>query len=145
MAAETLTLAESKLRLAVSFAAPPILVALAILLSAGDVATWIPIVIGAVGILLTVFVLVDFATTIDIGPQGIVRNAPVRKAAIDWEDVEKLVVPKRGGLTVVTLDGRHIILVDRKLVSYELEMARARARESGVDVETLTRKGRFGA
>jgi hypothetical protein len=145
MAAETLTLAESKLRLVMSFTAPPMLLALAILLFASDVAVWIPIVVGAVGALLTVFVLVDFATTIDIGPEGIVRHAPVRRAAIDWANVEKLVVPKRGGLAVVTIDGRHIILVDRKLVSHEVELAKAWARESGVGVETLTRKPRFGA
>lgn len=145
MAAETVTLSESKLRLVMSFTAPPILVALAVLLFGGDVATWIPIVVGAVGALLTAFVLVDFATTVDIGPDGIVRNAPLRKAAIDWANVEKLVVPKRGGLAAIRLDGSHVILVDRKLVSHELEIVTARARDAGVGVETLTRRTGFGA
>lgn len=145
MTAETLTLAESKLRLVMSFAAPPILVALAVLLFGGDIATWIAILVGGIGILLTVFVLVDFATTVDIGPHGIVRHAPMRKAHIDWDDVEKLVVPKRGGLTAVTNEGRPVILVDRKLVSHEVDIVRARARDAGVGVETLTRKPSFGA
>jgi len=145
MAAETVTLSESKLRLAMSFVAPPILVAFAVLLFGGEIATWIPIVVGGIGILLSVFVLVDFATSVDIGPDGIVRNAPIRKAAIAWADVDKLVVPKRGGLAVVTLDGRLVILVDRKLVSHELEIVNARARDAGAGVETLTRRNRFGA
>jgi hypothetical protein len=145
MTAETLTLAESKLRLVMSFTAPPMLVGLAVLLFGGGVAVWIPAVIGTIGILLTLFVLVDFATTVDVGSAGISRNALVRTATLDWSDVEKLVVPKRGGLAVVTLDGRHVILVDRKLVSHELEIVTARARDAGVGVETLTRKGRFGA
>lgn len=139
------SLSESRLRVALSFIAAPMLVALAVLLFAADVATWIPAVIGIVGLLLTAFVLLDFATTVSLGPEGISRKAPLRTARHPWSDVEKLVAPKRGGLALVELDGRHIVLVDRKLTVHELEAARSRAREAGVGLEVLTRRTRFGA
>ncbi len=139
------SLTESRLRVVLSFTAAPMLVALSALLFAAGIAAWIPSLIGMIGVLLTAFVLLDFATKVEFGPEEIRRKAPLRTARHPWSDVEKLVAPKRGGLALVETDGRHVVLVDRKLATHELEAARSRARDAGVGLEVLTRRTRFGA
>lgn len=131
-----MSIEESKLRVWVSFSAPVLLVFVAVAMILGEGPVWLTVVSAVAALLLGWFVLYDFALSVELDDRGISRRCVVRLEEIQWRSIEKLIHPGKKGLVAVTEDGKHHILIDRKLDSSELDLLRAQARLHQVQFET---------
>ncbi len=123
-----LSIKESTFRMVLSISAPLLLAAIAVVTWQATGPLWVVIVLVAVSVILALFVLFDFALSIELTDTGIVRRCPARTHEIEWGDIAKLAHPRRRGLVAVTESGRHHILIDRKLEASELDVLGTQAR-----------------
>ena len=130
-----LTLGESKLRIALSVATPPML----LLMAWGSWAVEAPVLLTAIlaGLtaLLGYVVAFDFPFAIEVDGEGIHRLCILRRQLVRWDDIAGIVQPRKRGLVMVTEDRKRRILLDRTLKEGELDLLRTQARLRDVRTE----------
>lgn len=129
-----LRLNESRLRIALSVATPPLLLVMAW----GSWAVEAPVLLtGFFAVMTAVLGYVaawDFPTAIDVDSSGIHRICFLRRQLLPWDDIAGIVQPGKRGLVLVTEDRKRHILLDRFLAEGELDLLRAQARLREVQV-----------
>ncbi len=128
-----LTLHESKLRVWLSVSTPAMLVTLAVLFALSEANIWIWLLMGGAGAILGVFVLFDFALSVVVDDRGIARRCVLRTEMIEWGTIQRITTPLRRGIAVVTQDGRHHILIDRRLHRTELDLFATQAKLRAIE------------
>ena len=122
--ASQLRLSESRLRVAMSLATPPLLV----LLAWGAWALEAPsLVVAGLALLAAVLGYVavfDFPLAIEVDSEGIHRVCLVRRQTEPWDDIAAIVQPRQRGLVLVTTNRKRHILLDRSLEEGELDLLR---------------------
>ncbi|HEY4606398.1 MAG TPA: PH domain-containing protein [Acidimicrobiia bacterium] len=129
-----LKLGESRLRIALSVATPPLLVFLAWgswAVDAPSLVTWVLVVLI---VLLGYVVAFDFALAIEVDANGIHRRCLLRRQLIPWGEIAGIVQPGRRGLVVVTDNRKRHVLLDRRLEEGERDLLRAQAQLRDVKV-----------
>lgn len=128
-------LAESKLRVALSLATPPLL----LLIAWGALAVEAPLLVTALlaglAALLGYVAAFDFPTAIEVDGRGIHRLCVLRRQVLKWDDIVGIVQPRKRGLVLVTKDRKRRILLDRALEEGELDLLRTQARLRNVNAE----------
>jgi hypothetical protein len=123
-----LRLGESRLRIALSLATPPLLVVL------GWVSWLVEAPMGVVGVLAVLAALLgyvaafDFPLAIEVDADGIHRVSLLRRQLTPWGDIASISQPRKNGLILVTNDDKRHILLDRAISEGELDLLRAQAR-----------------
>ena len=129
-----LRLGESRLRIALSLATPPLLV----LLAWGAWLVHAPLAVTAVlavlAALLGYVAVFDFPLAIEVDAAGIHRVSLLRRHLLAWGDIASIGQPRRSGLVLVTTDQKRHILLDRAVEEDELDLLRAQARLRDVDL-----------
>lgn len=118
---------EARSRVALSLATPPLLFGLAWTswLTQGPTALTASFALLAAG--LGYVVLFDFPLAVEVDGNGIHRLSLLRRRHLPWEEVVRIVKPRRRGLFVVDRAGKRHILVDRTLEEGELRLLRSQA------------------
>jgi hypothetical protein len=123
-----LRLGESRLRIALSLATPPLLVLLAWV-------SWLvaaPVVVVAVlavlAALLGYVAAFDFPLAIEVDADGIHRISLLRRQLTPWSEIASITRPRKKGLILVTNDDKRHILLDRAMGNGELDLLREQAR-----------------
>ena len=102
-----MTLSESRLRVGLSLSTPPLLLALALAVWTGGVSGWVAGGLVLVSPISGWFVLFDFATSIILDTDGIIRRFIARNHVIEWAAIDRIMRRPRHGLVLVTGDGEH--------------------------------------
>lgn len=110
---------ESKIRVMLALATPPLLIGLAILTLAVDSPLTVPVVFGIFGSVLAAIVLFDFPLALQTTDQGLIRICLVRHQQIPWNEVSVIIKPRRRGLILIKTNRKRYVLVDRILESSE--------------------------
>lgn len=123
-----LRLGESRLRIALSLATPPLLVLLAWVswLVAAPMA--VVAVLAVLAALLGYVAAFDFPLAIEVDATGINRVSLLRRQLTPWSEIASLAQPRNKGLILVTHDDKRHILLDRAMGTDELDLLRAQAR-----------------
>lgn len=130
-----MTIDESRLRLSLSLSTPILLALIALGVALGEGPLWAILLFGGSAIALGWFVVYDFALSIDIDDRRIQRRCLARRQDIPWVEIDRFIRTGRKGLVAVTGDGKHHILVDRRLTDEELSAVKVRARQHGITLE----------
>ena len=130
-----MTLSESRLRVGLSLSTPPLLLALALIVWTGGVSGWVAGGLVLVSLISGWFVLFDFAISIILDTHGIIRRCLARDHVIEWTAIDRITRRPRRGLVLVTGDGEHHILIDRKLDDSEFDSFVTRVRARGVEIQ----------
>jgi hypothetical protein len=112
---EPMRISESKVRVVLALATPPLLLAMALLTLAVNSPIAVPIVFGALGTLLGAVVIFDFPLAIEVNADGLVRVCLLRHHSLSWEEVAAIIKPRRRGLVLVTTNRKRHVLIDRIL------------------------------
>jgi hypothetical protein len=112
---EPMRISESRVRVVLALATPPLLMAMALLTLAVGSPIGVPIVFGALGTLLGAVVIFDFPLAIEVNTNGLVRVCLLRHHSLSWEEVAAIVKPRRRGLVLVTTGRKRHVLIDRIL------------------------------
>ena len=130
-----MTIPESKLRIALSLSASPLL--LFIVWGAVDVGApmLFTAALAVLAVALGLVVLLDLPTSIVIGSDGIQRVCLLRTQPVAWKEIIAIVQPRKSGLVLVTGNRKRIFLVSRKLTDAETDFLRDEARQRNVRAE----------
>lgn len=123
-----LRLGESRLRIALSLATPPLLVLLAWGSWLIEAPMAVVAVLAVLAALLGYVAAFDFPLAIEIDADGIHRVSLLRRQLMPWSDIASIAQPRRNGLVLVTTDQKRHILLDRAMEDGELDLLRAQAR-----------------
>jgi hypothetical protein len=126
---------ESKVRVALAVATPPLLLGMAILTLAVDSPIAVPITFGILGTFLGVTVLFDFPIALILNDAGLERVSLLRRHAVTWDDVGAIVKPRRRGLILITTARKRYVLIDRILEADERNLIMNKGDEHGFQVE----------
>jgi hypothetical protein len=110
---------ESKIRVALAIATPPLLLGMALLTLAVDSPIAVPIVFGALGTILGLLVLFDFPLAIESGANDLTRVCLLRHHRIPYQEINVIIKPRRRGLILIKNDRKRYVLVDRILEGSE--------------------------
>jgi hypothetical protein len=130
-----LKLKESKPRVALSVATPPLLLIMAWGSWAVEAPMWLTAILAVLAALLGYVVAFDFPLAIEVDGEGIHRLCLLRRQLLKWDDIAGIVQPRKRGLVLVTEDRKRRILLDRGFDEGELDLLRAQARLRNVRTE----------
>lgn len=130
-----LRLSESRLRIALSVATPPLLLAAAWGSWAVDASVFLTALLALLTAGLGYVAAFDFPIAVDVDSSGIHRICLLRRQLVAWDDIAAIVQPRNRGLIVVTEDRKRHILLDRFLEAGELDLLRAQAQLRDVKIE----------
>ncbi|MGH8951988.1 MAG: hypothetical protein ACRDX9_11240 [Acidimicrobiia bacterium] len=133
--ANRLILHESRLRVAMSLATPPLLVALAWGAWALEAPTLVVVGLALLAAFLGYVAIFDFPLAVEVDSEGIHRICLVRRQNDPWDDIAGIVQPKQRGLVLVTTDRKRHILLDRSLEEDELDLLRTQVGLRDVQVD----------
>jgi hypothetical protein len=123
-----LRLGESRLRVALSLATPPLLVILAWVAWLVDAPMVVVAVLAVLAALLGYVAVFDFPLAIEVDADGIHRVSLLRRQLTTWGEIASIAQPRKKGLILVTNDDKRHILLDRAMGNGELDLLRAQAR-----------------
>jgi hypothetical protein len=123
-----LRLGESRLRVALSLATPPLLVILAWVAWLVDAPMVVVAVLAVLAALLGYVAVFDFPLAIEVDADGIHRVSLLRRQLTPWSEIASIAQPRKKGLMLVTSDDKRHILLDRAMGDGELDLLRAQAR-----------------
>jgi hypothetical protein len=126
---------ESRTRIALSVAAPALLLLVAWGFWSVDAAMPLIATVLVLAVLLGYVVAFDFPTSIEVDSTGINRVCLFRRHVLEWDDILGIVQPRRGGLVVMTKDRKRHVLLDRLLEPEELDVLRVEAERNEVRIE----------
>jgi hypothetical protein len=126
---------ESRTRIALSVAAPALLLLVAGGFWSVDAAMPLIATVLVLAVLLGYVVAFDFPTSIEVDSTGINRVCLFRRHVLHWDDILGIVQPRRGGLVVMTKDRKRHVLLDRLLEPEELDVLRVEAERNEVRIE----------
>lgn len=129
-----LRLSESRLRVALSLATPPLLVLVAWGAWAIDSPPLAVAVLALLAAGLGYVAAFDLPLAIEIGDDGMSRICLVRRQLIPWNEIASIAQPRKSGLLLVTTAKKRHILLDRALEPAELDLIRSQARLREVEV-----------
>jgi hypothetical protein len=129
-----LRLNESRLRVAMSLATPPLLVALAWGAWALEAPRLVVAGLAVLAALLGYVAIFDFPLAIEVDSEGIHRVCLIRRQTEPWEDIAAVVQPRQKGLVLVTTSRKRHILLDRSLEEGELGLLRTEVGRRDVQV-----------
>jgi hypothetical protein len=99
---------ESKIRIALAIATPPLLLGMALLTLAVDSPIAVPIVFGALGTILGLLVLFDFPLAIESGANDLTRVCLLRHHRIPYQEINVIIKPRRRGLILIKNDRKGV-------------------------------------
>jgi hypothetical protein len=126
---------ESKLRVALAVATPPLLLGMAILTLAVDSPIAVPITFGILGTFLGITVLFDFPIALILNDTGLERVSLWRRHVVAWDDVGAIIKPRRRGLILITTARKRYVLIDRILEADERNLILSKGEAHGFQVE----------
>jgi hypothetical protein len=123
-----LRLGESRSRIALSLATPPLLVLLAWVAWLVEAPMLVVTVLAVLAAVLGYVAVFDFPLAIEVDAEGVHRVCLLRRQLTRWGDIASITQPRKSGLVLVTTGQKRLILVDRALEDGELDLLRAQAR-----------------
>lgn len=126
---------ESKIRVALALATPPLLLGMALLTLFVDSPIAVPIMFGLLGTFLGLTVLFDFPLALQLNESDLERISLLRRHRVAWDDVGAIIKPRRRGLIMVTTARKRYVLIDRILEADERRLIMNKGETHGFQVE----------
>lgn len=127
-------LSESRLRVVLSIATPPLLLTMAW----GSWAVEAPLLVTGFFAVMTAglgyVTAFDFATAIEVNDSGVHRICLLRRQLLPWDEISGIVQPRKRGLVLITRDRKRHILLDRYLEEGELDLLRTQVGPRDVQI-----------